>query len=98
MSSIFQLGNLVEFYQEWLKGIYQHGNLSYEILGKRSILWLGGVYMDTTLGKIDEQEEFFKELDKGIDDMENGRVLPHEETMKIIGERLRVYVQNTRIK
>ena len=54
--------------------------------------------MDTTLGKNDEQEEFFKELDKGIDDMENGRVLPHEETMKIIGERLRVYIQNTRMK
>ena len=54
--------------------------------------------MDTTLGKNDVQEEFFKELDKGIDDMENGCVMPHEEAMKIIGERLRVYVQNTRIK
>lgn len=65
---------------------------------ERGASYLGGVYMDTTLGKNDEQEEFFKELDKGIDDMENGRVLPHEETMKIIGERLRVYVQNTRMK
>ena len=59
---------------------------------------IGGVYMDTTLVKNDVQEEFFKELDKGIDDMENGRVMPHGEAMKIIGERLRVYVQNTRMK
>lgn len=36
----------------------------------------------------DVQEEFFREMDKGIDDMENGRVVPHEEAMKIIEERL----------
>lgn len=36
----------------------------------------------------DIQEEFLRELDKGIDDMENGRVVPHEEAMKNIEERL----------
>ena len=34
------------------------------------------------------KEAFFIELDKGIDDMENGRVVPHEEAMKNIRERL----------
>ena len=32
------------------------------------------------------KEDFFMELDKGIDDLENGRVVPHEEAMKNIKE------------
>ena len=34
------------------------------------------------------EEELLGELDKGIDDMENGRVVPHEEAMEMIYERL----------
>ena len=34
------------------------------------------------------REELFKELDKGICDMEEGRVIPHDECMKQIREEL----------
>lgn len=34
------------------------------------------------------EEELLGELDKGIDDMENGRVVPYEEAMEMIYERL----------
>ena len=36
--------------------------------------------------------ELFKELDKSIDDLENGRVTPHEESMKILNQRYNEYV------
>lgn len=31
-----------------------------------------------------QREELFRELDKGIRDMEQGDVTPHEETMRLI--------------
>lgn len=36
-----------------------------------------------------QEKKLYKELDKGIDDMENGRVVPHEEAMKKLMERFR---------
>ncbi len=38
-----------------------------------------------------EKEEFYESLDKGIDDMENGRVVPHDDAMKMVQERLKKY-------
>ena len=44
--------------------------------------------------KYNEQEEkIFRELDKGIDDMEQGDTIPHEEAMRLIRESLE---QNSR--
>ena len=40
---------------------------------------LGGLVMDVTMPAI-ETPELIEELDKGIDDMENGRVTPHEDS------------------
>ena len=41
-----------------------------------------------------QREEFFRELDKGIRDMEQGNVMSHEEAMKSIYEELGLpYVQ-----
>ena len=52
---------------------------------------LGGIAMDATVSIIDETE-LLKELDKGIDDMEQGRVTPHEESMKVLIQRYNDYV------
>ena len=52
---------------------------------------LGGLSMDVTI-PMTETSELLKELDKGIDDMENGRVTPHEETMDILMQRYNDYV------
>lgn len=42
-----------------------------------------------TTKEFDKQEkELYEALDKGIDDMEKGQVIPHEDAMKIIKERL----------
>lgn len=38
-----------------------------------------------------ELQTLFAELDKGIDDMEAGRVVPHEEAMKIIRKSVEDY-------
>lgn len=35
-------------------------------------------------------------LDKGIDDMENGRTVPHDKAMEIVRQRLKDYVRNSR--
>ena len=44
-----------------------------------------------------ESPEFLKELDKSIDDIENGRVTAHEETMKILTQRYNEFVsENSR--
>ena len=45
------------------------------------------------MGRIEWEptEELLRELDKGIDDMEAGRVRPHAETMAIIREQIKVY-------
>ena len=52
---------------------------------------LGGVVMDTTVPVIDDTG-FLKELDKGIDDMEQGRLTPHDESMKILMQRYNDHV------
>ena len=41
--------------------------------------------------RFEPTEELLRELDKGIDDMEAGRVRPHAETMAIIREQIRAY-------
>lgn len=42
--------------------------------------------------KATEQEEFlYKELDKGIEDMTQGRTVPHDEAMQLIRERIKTY-------
>lgn len=50
---------------------------------------LGGVIMDPSITK--DEQELLKALDKGIDDMEAGRLTPHDESMKILRQRLRDY-------
>ncbi len=52
---------------------------------------LGGLAMDTTMPVV-ETPELLDALDKGIDDMENGRVTSHEETMKTLIQRYNDYV------
>ena len=57
---------------------------------------VGGIAMKTTISDI-ENTKLSKELDKGIDDMEKGRVTAHEETMKILMQQYNDYVlQNSR--
>jgi len=42
--------------------------------------------------QLSEQESaLYSMLDKGIDDMENGRTVPHDEAMKQVRERLTPY-------
>lgn len=50
---------------------------------------LGGVIMDTTVTK--DEQELLLALDKGIEDMEAGRLTPHEESMNILRQRLSDY-------
>ncbi len=38
-----------------------------------------------------QEMQIFKELDKGIEDMEAGRVVDHDEAMRIIKERVNQY-------
>jgi hypothetical protein len=52
---------------------------------------LGGLAMDVTTPVV-ETTELLKELDKGIDDMENNRVTPHEDSMKILMQQYSDYV------
>jgi predicted transcriptional regulator len=52
---------------------------------------LGGLAMDVTMPVV-ETPELLEKLDKGIDDMENGRVTPHEETMRILMQRYNDHV------
>lgn len=35
-------------------------------------------------------------LDKGIDDMENGRTVPHDKAMSIVRQRLKDHVRSSR--
>lgn len=51
----------------------------------------GGQTMDVTT-PIVEEPELLEELDKGIDDMENDRVTPHEDTMQILIQRYNDHV------
>ena len=39
----------------------------------------------------EQEEKLFRELDKGIDDMEKGNTMSHEDSMKQIRERLKKY-------
>ena len=52
---------------------------------------LGGLAMDVSEHVI-ETPNLLKELDKGIDDMENGRITPHEDTMSILIQRYNDHV------
>ncbi len=52
---------------------------------------LGGTVMDVTT-PVAETPELLEELDKSIDDMENSRVTPHEDSMKILIQRYNDYV------
>ena len=56
---------------------------------------LGGITMATIVMPViemTETPELLKKLDKGIEDMENGRVNPHEDTMKILMQQYNDYV------
>ena len=52
---------------------------------------LGGLTMDATMSVV-ETTELLEKLDKGIDDMENSRITPHEDTMKLLMQRYDDYV------
>ena len=52
---------------------------------------LGGMIMEVTIPMVDTPE-LLKELDKGIEDLENGRVTSHEETMNLLTQRYSDYV------
>jgi len=41
--------------------------------------------------ELDQEAKLYKELDKGIDDMERGRTIPHDEAIKQIRESIRLY-------
>ena len=40
---------------------------------------------------VEQENQLFKELDKGIDSMENGRTVPHDKAMQMIREKLKEY-------
>ncbi|MCI7168887.1 hypothetical protein MSB04_00440 [bacterium] len=44
-----------------------------------------------TMKYTEQEEKLFRELDKGINDMEKGNILSHEDSMKQIRERLEKY-------
>jgi len=48
----------------------------------------GGAVMDV----IQTEENLFKALDKGIEDMENGNVYDYEDAMAMVRQRLKDYV------
>lgn len=53
---------------------------------------VGGVVMKEANSMINEDILLFKELDKGIEDMENNQVTPHTESMEILKQRYKEYV------
>ena len=53
---------------------------------------LEDVIMNTTTTITNDERELLKPLDKGIDDMEAGRLTPHDESMKILRQQLKDYV------
>lgn len=60
---------------------------------------LGGTVMNHTASTNDEDRfnaSLFRALDKGIDDMESGRTVPHDRAMEIVRQRLKEHVQNSR--
>jgi hypothetical protein len=52
---------------------------------------IGELYMEVMI-PINDTPDLLKELDKGINDMENGRVTAHEDTMKILMQRYEDHV------
>lgn len=38
---------------------------------------------------LEQEEKLYRELDKGIDDMEQGRTIPHDEAMELMRERIK---------
>ncbi len=48
-------------------------------------------YRMSGIEKNDVEEAILRALDKGIDDMENGRVVPHEQAMEIVRQGLKGY-------
>ena len=46
---------------------------------------------ETKVEEITQEQALFTELDKGIEDMEAGRVTPHDEAMKKIRESVGLY-------
>ena len=40
----------------------------------------------------EEEKDLLEKLDKGIDDLENGRIIAHEDAMKILKQRYDTYV------
>lgn len=46
----------------------------------------------SSIEKSDVEETILRALDKGIDDMKNGRVVPHEQAMEIVRQRLKEHV------
>ena len=46
---------------------------------------------ETKVEETTQEQELFIELDKGIEDMEAGRVTPHDEAMKKIRESVGLY-------
>ena len=51
---------------------------------------IGGNTMDTSTIQVDDK--LLRELDKGINDYEAGRVRSHDETMTLLKQRLQEYV------
>lgn len=45
----------------------------------------------STLKAKDQSASVYEELDKGINDLENGNVVAHEDAMEIIRERISSY-------
>ena len=43
------------------------------------------------LDKVKPENDLFHELDKGIDAMESGHTMPHDEAMQMIWEKLKEY-------
>ena len=54
------------------------------------------VKKQTTTAETAELRALFAELDKGIDDMEAGRVVPHEEAMREIRQMVKNYASHNR--
>ncbi|MBP5554860.1 MAG: hypothetical protein J6X94_08315 [Lachnospiraceae bacterium] len=52
---------------------------------------IGELYMEVMI-PLNDTPDLLKELDKGINDMENGRVTAHEDTMKILMQRYEDHV------
>ncbi len=60
---------------------------------------LGGTVMEKYSSVNNEtlyDASLLRALDKGIDDMENGRTVPHDKAMDIVRQRLKEHVRNSR--